>query len=366
MKQKQLVTIFLIITISFVLFLPILNLSFAYKDQKINVKYFSKKQLFSTDNLESILNYFAYKIFHFSLDKPQVIVGKDKFLFLGNGYVSIIDKTTGDFFYTSEQIDSWTTKLKQLQEWYEKGGIEFIFIVAPNKHTIYNDKLPDSVVYKEGKTITDDIVKSALDKNIHILNLKKILRTKKEERQLYFNTDTHWNHYGALIGYETTMQYLNTIYNKQYKTPKYNIREIKSSGGGDLTRFFKINHFLSDSYEDDYNIMFKQKNEMCYGKIDNKTYKLGKCTPKTKNTFNQYIINKNAVNKEKLLYLCDSFGMKNTDLYYATFSTVWREHLGYINGVNLANFIKEQKPDVVIYQIVERNLGSNFTVADMP
>lgn len=364
MKQKKLVTYFLIVSIALTLFIPVLNLLFTYKNTKINLQSFSKKQLFSTDNLESIINYFAYKTFNISLNEAQVITGKDNFFFLGNSHVNIIDKTKGTFQYTNKEIDIWTTKLKKLQDWYEKQGIEFIIVIAPNKHTIYSDKLPDTIVYKEGETITDAIVKSSLNKDIHILNLEKALREKKQDKQLYFNTDTHWNNYGALIGYINTIRYLNTTYKKHYKIPKYNIIETKGNGGGDLTNFLRINHFLSDNHEKNYNLIFKKKSKLCYGKIT-KTNTLKQCTQGMKNTFNQYVINKNSLNKEKLLYLCDSFGMKNTKLYKETFNTVFRVHLAYINGNVLASFIQEHKPDVVIYQIIERNLGSNHTVADM-
>ncbi len=365
MKQKKLVVYFFIISIALTLFLPILNLSFTYKNIKINVHSFSKQQLFSTDNLESIKNYFAYKIFNISLNEPQVIAGKDNFFFLGNSFGGVINKAKGTFSYTNKGIDTWTTKLKKLQDWYEKQGIQFIIVVASNKHTIYSDKLPDGILYKEGETITDDMVKYSLNKDIHILNLKKVLREKKQDKQLYFRTDTHWNTYGAHIGYIATMEYLNIRYKKNYKRAEYGITETTTSGGGDLTNFLRINHFLSDNYEKNYSFTFKKKSKICYG-IITKANTLEKCTSGVKNKFNQYVINKNAPNKEKLLYIADSFGIANSKLYEETFNTVWRFHLTYTNGGVLVDFIQEHKPDVVIYQIVERDLGNDSIVADMP
>ena len=252
MKQKKLVIYFLIIAISFTLFLPTLNLYFLSKTQKVNLQHFSKKQLFSTDNLESIINYTVYKIFNFSLNEPQVVAGKDGFFFLGNSFGRVIEKTKATFQYTDEQINSWTTKLKKLQDWYEQQGIEFIIAIAPNKHTVYDDKLPDDITAKVGETVTNRIVQSSLQKNIHILNLEPVLREKKKDKQLYFKTDTHWNNYGAQIGYLDTMKYLNMTYKKHYKIPEYTITEIRSNGGGDLTNLLKINQLLSDNYEKEY------------------------------------------------------------------------------------------------------------------
>lgn len=370
MKQKKLVYYFLILSIFLTLFLPVLNLSFTYKNTKINLQNFSKQQLFSTDNLESIKNYFAYKIFNISLNEPQVIAGKDNFFFLGNSFGGVINKAKGTFSYTNKGIDTWTTKLKKLQDWYEKQGIQFIIVVASNKHTIYSDKLPDNILYKEGETITDDIVKSSLNKDIHILNLKNALREKKQDKQLFFYTDTHWNNYGALVGYNKAMGYLNTEYNKNYKIAEYNISETSTRGNGDLARILKIDQFFSGTYERDYNLTFNKKSKVCYGEITTAN-KLKKCSPGIKNTFNQYSINKNSPNKEKLLYVCDSFGLANSPHYQEAFNTVWRFHLGYkkdgAGGTGaLIDFIQKNKPDIVIYQIVERDLYSNNIVADLP
>ena len=365
MKQKKLVIYFLIIAISFTLFLPALNLYFLSKTQKVNHQHFSKKQLFSTDNLESIINYTVYKTFNFSLNEPQVVAGKDGFFFLGNRFARVIDKTKATFQFTDEQIDSWTTKLKKLQDWYEQQGIEFIIAIAPNKHTVYDDKLPDDITAKVGKTVTNRIVQSSLQKNIHIQNLEQVLREKKRDKQLYFKTDTHWNNYGAQIGYLETMKYFNMTYNKHYKIPEYTMAEITSSGGGDLTNLLKINQLLSDNYEKDYTLTFNKKSKVCYGNIT-KDNKLNKCTPGVKSSFNQYIMNENSSNQETLLYVCDSFGLENSQLYEHTFHTVWRFHLGHMNSSILSNFIQEYKPDIVIYQVVERDIGNNSIMDDIP
>ena len=363
MKQKKLIYYFLIVSITFTLFLPVLNLSFAHK--KFNIHNISKQKLFSTDNLESLINYFVYKTFDFSLNEPNVIVGKDNFFFLGNGHVNIIDKTNGTLKYNNKILDKWSNKLKKLQDWYENQGIKFVVVVASNKHTIYDDKLPNGISYSEGTTVTDDMVEYSLKKNIHILNLKNSLREAKKDKELYFHSDTHWNNYAASIGYLETMKFLNTIYNKNYKKTKYTMKKIISKGAGDLTNFLKINQFLEDSYENNYDFTFNNRSEFCYANIA-KNNKLNECTTGMKSNFNQYVINSNSLNKEKLLYLCDSFGLANSQLYNETFNTVWRFHLSYTNGGVLANFIKENKPDIVIYQIVERDLGNNTIIEDIP
>jgi len=352
---------FLVIVILMTLFLPVLNIYFTSRNMKTNL---TQQQLFSTDNLESIINYCVYKTFNFSMNRDQVIAGKDDFFFLGNGFAGIIDKTEGTFLYRDKDIEVWGKKLKKLQDWYEKQGIKFILAIASNKHTVYNDKLPEHIVYKEGATITDAMVKYSLKKMINILNLKNALRGEKD-KQLYFYADTHWNNYGASIGYRHTMEFLNSTYGEKYDIPKYAMIEKALAKKGDLINLLKINYFLRDSYEKNYDFVFNNKSKVCYGEITNSN-KLNKCSIGDKNKFNQYSINKDAPNKEKLLYVCDSFGVANSKLYEETFNTVWRLHISYSNGSFLADFIKENKPDIVIYQVVERDLGNNTIIDDIP
>ncbi len=368
MKQKKLVMYFLMITISLTSLLPLVNVSFAYINHKINLQDFSKKKLFSTDNFEAMGNYFVYKTFNISLNKPQVIAGKDTFLFLGNNYAKVLDKTKGTFAYSIQEIDTWTDKLKDLQKWYERRSIKFIIAIAPNKHTIYSDKLPNSIPYTEGKTITDDIVNYAKKKGIHILNLKPFLVKEKKDKQLYFYTDTYWNNYSASLGFKNTIQHLNIIYNTTYKMPSYDFATTKRISG-DLANFLKISTLLPKDYESDYTFLFNKEYQVCHGEIT-KDHHLKKCniTPNPImgiNNIDQYMINDNSVNKEKLLLLCDSFGTANSKPYNATFNTIWKFHYGHIHGEALSKFIKKHKPDIVVYQVAKRGLYDNIIVQNL-
>jgi len=357
LKQKKLVIYFIITVMILLAILPIFNTSFHVINNTLNLKKFNKKYLFTTDNVESSINYYFYKNYKMSLNKNQVIVGKDNFLFLGNSYDKVIDKTQGKYPYTLDEINKWVQELEKLQDWYESRNIKFSVVLAPNKHTVYYEKLPDDTQYKLGKTITDDIVKLALRKNINILDLRSTFEEEKKLDQLYFTTDTHWNSKGASLAFEATIKFINSLYGLKYEIPKYNLSN-SHRGSGDLADFLKIKSFLPNDYEKDYDIDFKHDHEVCHGNIDKK-HKLEKCISKMNpimgiNSQDQYMINKYSANKNSLLLLCDSFGTANSQLYNATFSTIWKFHYGHIEGKNLASFVNEHKPDIVIYQIVER------------
>ena len=96
----------------------------------------------------------AYKTLKFKLgDSPSddVTIGKDGWLFFGSikelerGYNNPFDNARNSSLYSQVDLEKTAQHFIQLQRWLAEKGIKYIFIIAPNKHTIYFDKLPDYV-----------------------------------------------------------------------------------------------------------------------------------------------------------------------------------------------------------------------------
>lgn len=361
-NKKTVIKYFIIMSIIIIGILPIINF------YQYAIKYDFKK-LFNTDKVEMYINYAFYKILNKSLEYNKVITGKDDFLFLGNNSAQVLHKTQGIYVYNEKDINNWTKKLKNIQTWYEERGIKFIIVIAPNKHTVYKEKLPRWVEYKE-KTITDDILKYSHKNNINILDLRDFLISKKSDKKLlYYKYGTHWNYYGASLGYEKTIEYLNNLYDINIEKLKYNIVDNIQGYDRGLIRYLKLKKSLFNVSENDYT--FNLNNKLCHGNINQNSFKLNECKIINNpiifpNNEPSYIINKNANNDQTLLLLADSFSGANSQLYNSTFSKIFRWHIKKINGKNLANFTLKQKPNIVIYQIVERGLYNNYIVKKFP
>lgn len=355
-KNKKFIKYFLIIAIIIIGILPVMDFS------QYVMKYDHTK-LFNTDKIEQYANYSFYKLLNKSLVKEKVIVGKDDFLFLGNGYDNVLYKTQGLYPYKHKAIDDWTNKLKNIQTWYEDKGIKFAMVIAPNKHTVYNDKLPNWINGNK-EIMTDDIVKLSLEKGINILDMGKKLKEQKAT-QLYLTTDSHWNQKGASIAYEETIKYINSTYGLKYKIPKYDL-SMHHRKSGDLAALLKIKSILPNNYEKDYSFNFENESKVCHGYID-QNHKLKKCVNKKNPVMiitrqDQYMTNEHSLNKDSLLLVCDSFASANSKLYNATFSTIWKFHHNRIYGENLAKFVDIHKPDIVIYQLIEREFYDDSIV----
>jgi hypothetical protein len=340
--------------------LPIYNF---YHSEKIN----DYSQLFNIDQIQKYVNYSVYKFFNQSLAQDEVITGENNFLFLGNKYTSVLHKTNGIFKRSPEEIELWANKLKNRQDWYSEKGIKFVYVIIPNKHTVYRENLPNWMSYT-GRTLTDDLVDSAIEKNINVLDLRKtLIDNKKDGKLLYFKSDSHWSNLSASISYNSTISYINQKYNENIKKINYSIVDHYRSGG-DLSFFLKFISLLGNKYENSYNFIFKHSDIKLF-KINKETAQI---SPNYTEKQNQNIfINKDAfmisneyaLNDIKLLFLCDSYSAitkngktGNSVLYNETFKIVWQWHYDQLRGKKLSDFIEENKPDIIIQQVIERTL----------
>ena len=161
-------------------------------------------------------NSFAYNILDYCAVR-HVLKGKDGWLFYNpiakrgwkRGEDPIADaRATKPLSKT--QIIKWVDKLQKHKAHVESWGGHFIFVIAPNKSTIYPEYLPKEYrkTYNKERPI-DQIISAAKKANIDVIDLRKVIIKTKENEELYSKRDTHWNHAGAFIAAKTIMQQLH-------------------------------------------------------------------------------------------------------------------------------------------------------------
>ncbi|MDR0875829.1 MAG: hypothetical protein LBN12_06430 [Clostridiales Family XIII bacterium] len=106
--------------------------------------------------------------------------------------------------------------LEILNEYYTKQGIPFLFCTIPDKDEVYPELYPDSVIRRPGVSRLTQIA-AYLNQNsdIDTLDLAASLRGKKSSTDmLYYKTfdPSHWNGYGAYIGYQNIMYRLKEYF----------------------------------------------------------------------------------------------------------------------------------------------------------
>jgi len=141
---------------------------------------------------------------------PDVIIGKEGWLFKKSGLS--VDSYHGGPVLSRSDLARWKNSLESRKSWLEKRGIRFLFVVPPDKQTIYPEFMPDKY-NKSGEQTPGEQLSGYLSKeaDIPLLSLIGPLKEAKGRGggRLYFRHDTHWNSMGAYAGYYEIMNRLH-------------------------------------------------------------------------------------------------------------------------------------------------------------
>ena len=143
----------------------------------------------------------------------HAIEGKDGWIFYagGDGVANIAD------FYKINLLDETTLSriednIHETVEWCAVHGIKVLYLIAPNKHSVYSEYYPFD--RPEGITRADQIVAAISRTGADCLFLRDLLLEKKATVpfRLYFKTDTHWNYLGAYYAYEVLREKIKALF----------------------------------------------------------------------------------------------------------------------------------------------------------
>lgn len=278
----------------------------------------------------------------------NVTRGQDGWLFFGSPKPHLRGKTNpfGDARHTDLYSDSdlaiAATRIKQRSDWLRAQGIEYLYTIAPNKHTIYFDKLPKHIT-KAGPISSTDQLLGYLRANtdVTVVDLRPGLFEKRQEADIYYQYDTHWNFLGANIAQFEIMREVNTLLPDSVPARRlpdslFDFREL--SIHGDLSTMAQIEnpteiHPLPE---------FK-----------------GECLPIDRSSAldrseRRMITTCNHARLNALVYR-DSFGNALVEYFSRQFEIatfVWRR----TNYESLQTELAIRKPDIVIEQVTERFL----------
>ncbi len=287
--------------------------------------------------------YNRFRIAKFGIN-DRVILGKEDWLFYDSAKVDADSDTVADFqgtnLYSPEKlsamVDFFVGQIKQ----FEAYGAEVYVVFPPNKMTIYPEYMPKIYEGKQASYTAVDQVSDALKKRgVHVLNLKNYLQENKGEHWLYWRTDTHWNNYGAYLGYKRLMEEIS-------KNPKFaDLKPLKLTG---IT--------AQEKYCGDLHGMLGTK-EHCRD-IDYKLEFNKPIVSKCENIDREDIISCTAPNRKyKMLAIRDSFFASMLPMVSNHFShsMVYGRKFGHYPLVQ--EVMEKEKPDVVILEYLERQIG---------
>ena len=236
-------------------------------------------------------------------------------------------------FSEDEKMDILNSIINNTKKLKEK-NIECYYAIIPNKENIYKEKLPNNIKIIDENSRTDKLVNYLIkEKNVkNLIYPKDKLISAKKENQCYYKQDTHWNSYGAFVGFEEILSKVEPDYHDYGNNVINSEEEIIYN---DLTKFAGITNILKDK-----EVTVEFKNDNSY------TSK----TEKTKSNVLEITTYNNAPIDKTLLVVGDSF----RDKFIPYFSKVYKKVI-YMHRIDYTSeLINKYNPDIIICEFVER------------
>ncbi|MEI9865249.1 MAG: alginate O-acetyltransferase [Limisphaerales bacterium] len=268
----------------------------------------------------------------------KVLVGKQGWLFYTEE--QMIDHYSGLLQFTPEELHGWQVLLEKRRDWLAQRGIAYLFVVTPDKHTIYPEELPRWVTKIHPQTKLDQFFAYMREHStVPVLDLRPAVRDAKSVHPPYKKTDTHWNSFGGFIAYQKLVPALAHILPELKLEPMLLSSFVltnRSEAGGDLAGFLGSSMVESNFYS------FIPKPGLREFPI------------KADHPLDPHITTTtNAYANGSLIMFQDSFAL------------AWFQFLGYhFNQVTyLKRYdldparIEREKPNIVVSEMVERNFN---------
>ena len=126
----------------------------------------------------------------------------------------IIEDRLGLGQLTPAQLESWRRTLESRTKWLQRRGQAYLFVIVPEKSSVYPELLPDYIQTHLASTRLDQLSRylKAARSPVVFLDLRHTLRQAKPGGDLYFPFDTHWNGRGMFHAYEGIMAALQPFF----------------------------------------------------------------------------------------------------------------------------------------------------------
>ncbi len=177
---------------------------------------------------------------------PQVLLGKDGWMYYTNegnlDYYQRVKPLAGD------QTTIIRSNLEQMQRELENEGINFLFVIAPNKESIYPQYLPDGLARADNPAWADQIVTSLRTTDVNVLDLRPVMLENAEKAPVYFKTDTHWNPVGARAAYDAILMNLQPDFPILKPHPLSDFDQVTETSSGDLAALIHLKGEVNETF----------------------------------------------------------------------------------------------------------------------
>lgn len=290
-----------------------------------------------------------YKIFHVIANNTDMYLGpRDE---LNYATPEMLKDYQHDNLYSEDYLKLFANSMQDISDYVKKRGATFFYYQCWDKHSIYPEQFPKTVVQKPSESKTDGLVR-ALEQysDVNVVSPKQKLIEAKTNYATYsvWGDPTHWTQRGAYMGYQELMDAINAAETKtSYRVLQESDYNITMEDQGktlfgcihkkDFEENFEIKH--PNSVLTNYKLQL-------YGEEPSHSYRTNNCVD----------------NNTRLLIIGDSyFNSFIVDDIAESFHEViliWGDYLGDIKSI-----IDAYDADIVVIEAAERVDRSGSIIA---
>ncbi len=141
---------------------------------------------------------------------PTVLRGKDGWLFYADD--GALDDHLNAVPLSDADLRRWATTLQHTHDRLAGQGIAYLFVIAPDKHAVYPEFLPDGLHRRPGPSRADQLVAHLrAHSTVPVLDLRPALLDAARDARIYHRTDSHWNDLGARVASQQILARLHDL-----------------------------------------------------------------------------------------------------------------------------------------------------------
>ncbi len=242
--------------------------------------------------------------------------------------------------FTAEDLEGWVRRLRERHDYLAARGIRYLFVLCPNKATIYPERVPASWNVLGPTRLEQLAARLEHEPDAPFLDLRPALLAAKAGDQpedwVYTRFGTHWNGRGGQAAYRALVARLQRDFPALVAVPAEDCRAVEAEGDTDslARQLYLAGHVRQRQYG-------LKPAERGYEVAHASTYTEG-----------AVLVTHKDIDAPRLLWLHDSFGPFLEGLVCESFSFVearWT-HEFPVEAVFSA------RPDLVLETYVERRL----------
>ncbi len=296
--------------------------------------YFEDRFAYRNEMIAGI-NRLKINIFHKSATPDLVAIGSNGWLFTSKkDYIAATSA-----IYSEAQLDTIVFNLEIITQYFASKNIKYYFMMLPVKTRIYPENMVRLQLLEMANSKRDQIYERLKNNQIITsIDCKHELIDGKKVKDTYYKSDTHWNMFGAFLGYKKLMPILQSDFPQltAYNENDFVIDSIVDYDGNlqkmlGITNMFQMKH---------YSYTFKNGYEPITNTLKSSEY------PNLNITKSKML---HSGNNLKLFLVRDSFSEHLKIFLIPNFSTsvlAW-------TPIIPVNAVLNESPDLVVHEMLE-------------